>query len=105
MTLESSVLGVASASAGFIIAVLFFTRRRHVQHLTEASRSVQSDLEQVRHLTSRIVQLEDAINKLKVECAAANIKLVSLTTLIEDGSRPQKEALPTQEDSWTRSEN
>ena len=61
---------------------------------------IRTDLEQ---LSSKIANLENEINQLKVQFVSTWIQLVSLTQ--KKAVTPKTAASTTQEDTWTRSES
>lgn len=109
MDLDSSAFLVASffIFMGLAITVAPFIRRRasrRVTKLAQASRDIQVDFEEFRNTTNkRIVDLENAVERLKVECAAANIRLGSFKAPKSAATR--EIAAAAQVDTWTRSEN
>ena len=109
MNLDSpALLTIGYVFAGFIItAVLFFMRRgasRRVTKLAQATQDLQANLEEFRNETNRrVVELENTVDQLKVECAVANVRLSSAEA--QKGATTAKLAASTHEDSWIRSEN
>ena len=108
MTVEPSVLfGIGGVSAGLVIAFLFLIRRRALRRsttLAQRAHDLETKLGLFRSKTdSRIAELEEAINKLKVECAATNIELVSLKVQTDEALAAAKALW--REDTWIRREN
>jgi hypothetical protein len=104
-------------SAGLIAAALVsiihrraiqLTTRRLEATLAQATRDLQTNLEQLRNETNRkVVELEQAIDALKIECAATNIELVPLKAQAREKSLSIAPKInPSEsEDTWTRGEN
>lgn len=102
-----ALLAVGCISAGLIVTVLVAMRHRasrRVTRLAQTTQDLQAELKELRDETkSRIVELGNAVDKLKVECATANIRLSSLKPQKSEANRKIAESM--QADTWTRSEN
>ena len=110
MNVGPSVLfGIGGISAGLVIVLLFFIRRRAARRRTkliQATHDLEAIVGQLRNETdSRIAELEEAVNKLKIECVAANIQLVSLKAQTDETMAALKAVSSGQEDTWIRGEN
>jgi len=109
MNPDSSEFLVASffIFMGLAILVAPFIRRRarrRVTKLAQASQDIRVDFEEFRNTSNkRIVDLENTVERLKLECAAANTRLGSLEAPKSAATR--KIPAATQVDTWTRSEN
>jgi phosphoribosyl-AMP cyclohydrolase len=103
-----AIIGISFASTALIIMVLFLIRRRTLKRMAtfgQATEDLQADFRRLRNETNRrIAELETTINKLKVECAAANIQLLSLKDQTRQTSEAQNVS-PGQEDTWVRGKN
>src|SRR5262249_12293593 len=72
--------------------------------LAQASQDFRVDFEEFRNTSNkRIVDLENTVESLKLECAAANTRLASLEA--PKGAATRKIPAATQPDTWTRREN
>jgi hypothetical protein len=110
MNLEpTGLLGITCLLVGLVVAFLFLVRRRAARRsttLAQATNDLEAKLELFRSETdSRIAELGEAINKLKFECAATNIQLVSLAAQTDGALAAAKALSLRQEDTWTRREN
>ena len=97
-----ALLAIACMSAFSVLTVLLFTRYGAgppVKKLAEAGDNIRTDLEQ---LSSKIANLENEINQLKVQFVSTRIQLVSMT---QKKAVTPKIAASTEEDTWTRSES
>jgi hypothetical protein len=117
MKIEFTVyLAIGFVCAGFFGAILASLVHRKTLHVTakrleatlaQATRDLQTNLEQLKNqTTTRIADLEQAIDALKVECAVTNIELVSLKAQAQESSfsSAPRVAPPKSEDTWTRGE-
>jgi hypothetical protein len=117
MKIEFTVyLALGLVCAGLVGAILASLVHRKTLHLTErrleatlaqATRDLQTNLEQLKNqTTTRIADLEQAIDALKVEYAATNIELVSLKAQAQETSfsSAPRVAPSESEDTWTRGE-
>jgi hypothetical protein len=117
MKIEFTVyLAIGFMCAGLVGAILVLFVHRKTLHLTarrleatlvQATRDLQTNLEQLRNeTTTRIADLEQTIDALKIECAATNIELVSLKAQGRETSfsSAPKVSPSESEDSWTRGE-
>jgi hypothetical protein len=109
MNLEPTLLfGIASVFATLVIAFLFLRRRRVARRtagLVQTTQDLRAEFERLGdEMAGKIAELEDATNKLKLECAAANIQLVSLKAQTDE-MVAAKAVLPRRENTWVRREN
>jgi uncharacterized protein HemX len=107
MNLEPIVLlGIACVLAGLVVAFLFLVRRRAARRrtrLAQATHDLEATVAQLRNETdSRIAELEEAVNKLKIECVSANVQLVSLKAQTDETLATLKAVSSGQEDTWIR---
>ena len=94
-----------------LVAILLAHLRSRLLTMERLEAKIEKALEEMRgETTDRLAGLEQAINQLKVEYAAASIELVLLKTRIQvtsDLAEMENEKIPritqsTQDDTWIR---
>ena len=94
-----------------LVAILLAHLRSRLLTMERLEAKIEKALEEMRgETTDRLTGLEQAINQLKVEYAAASIELVLLKTRIQvtsDSAEMENEKIPritqsTQDDTWIR---
>jgi hypothetical protein len=112
MKIESIVyLNIGLLSAGLVVAtVVALIHRRAVQlatgrieALVQATRDLQTVVEQLRNETNtRIVEMQEAINTIKVEFVAMDVELASKAPPQKNSSSAVPKVTSSHEDTWTR---
>ena len=108
MNFESGLFGIACASVALAIAFLFLVHRRAARQtatLVQTAQDLHAELGRLSNeMVGKITELENVTNKLKIECAATNIQLVSLKAQTDEMAA-SKAVLQRPKETWVRRED